>query len=450
MTTTSRNGWLQRLRDRKGFTTATFGVTSIAFLGMAALGTDAGLWYLSLRNARSAADAAAMAGAAAAAVHSSTAVGSTAAFSVAGSNGFANGTGGATVTVNIPPSSGAYTANAGAVEVIIQQVQTRFLSRVLVGTDPTVTVRAVAAPLNWGDACILALGGSGLQIGGNATVASTGCILASNRPGSDSIRIFGSAAITAESLSALGECDGCGSATLTQPFVQYATSPATNPFVNLNDNFPLASVPPAASQINPGSQNRSVTWSPSIPLGGLAAGSTLTAYRTDVQLNNNETLDLLPGVYIFYNASIRIQGGTLTCSTCSPGTAGVTLIFTGDPNSIGSFRMDGNGTVNLMAGPQANPEYSGILMYRDARASGNGPMATIINGSSTTQLSGGLYFPTTDVTYNGNMTAAMPCTALVAQSIIMSGNSNTTVANSGCATYGLNNLTQTRVVRLVE
>ena len=446
-----RTARLRGRRGRRGFTTATFGVASVAILGMAAIGTDIGLWYLSFRNARSAADAAAMAGAASAAVHESDTVGLQAAHSIATANGFTDGVAGATVTVNIPPVSGAYAGVAGAVEVIVTQVQGRFLSRLVASGDPVVGVRAVAALVNAGQACVLALGGSGLQIGGNAIVASSACILASNRPGADSIRIFGSASVSAEGLSALGECDGCDSANLEIPAIQYAGAPATNPFAFLNDNFPLPQAPACAAQPNFSGANRTQTYQPTIPPTGLAAGATLTAYCSSVTLNANDRLNLEPGIYYFYNAGLRVNGGNLTCTNCVPGTSGVSIVFTGDPATIGTVRMDGNGTISLVAGPQYNTEYSGILFYRDIRATANlGNYQTIINGGSNTRLSGGMYFPSSDVTYNGNMaTGPNPCTALVGQSISLSGNSSTSIDNSGCETYGTP-LSQTRLVRLVE
>jgi hypothetical protein len=417
---------------------------------MAAFGTDIGLWYLSLRNARSAADAAAMAGAAAAAVHASNTVGAASARSIATANGFTDGVAGASVTVNIPPTSGAYTGVAGAVEVIITQVQGRFLSRMVASSDPTVGTRAVAALVTAGDSCVLALGGSGLQIGGNATVASSNCVLASNRPGADSIQIFGSANVTAEGLSALGECDGCSSAILATPYIQYAGAPATNPFEALNNNFPLAQTPACAAQPNFSGGNRSQTYLPTIPPGGLAANATLTAYCGNVTLNANDRLNLEPGIYYFHNAGLRVNGGNLTCTNCVAGSSGVSIVFTGDPATIGTVRIAGNGTINLIAGPQHNTEYTGILFYRDVRANSNlGNLQTTINGGSNTRLSGGMYFPSSDVTYNGNMTATTPCVVLVAQSVSLSGNSSTALDNSGCGTYGTP-VTRTRLVRLVE
>lgn len=438
----------RRALNRRGVTTVAFGATSAVLLGMAALGTDVGLWYFSLRNARNAADAAAMAGAATAAVHDSTR-GIAAAHAIASANGFTHATGGATVTVNLPPSSGAFAGTPGAVEVIIRQTQNRYVSRIVTGTDPALGVRAVAAPMSNGPACILALiGGTGLQIGGNATVASQGCILASNRVGSNSVQVFGSSTVSADTVRAVGDCNGCDR-------VQNTTSPPTSYGHPTSDPF--------ATQVSAFTPPNTVFCGSAVTLNGSGASANIAPAAfslnnppsnvicSSIQVSNNQTLTLEPGVHVFWNAGLRINGGNVSCPNCTAGTNGVTLVFTGDnPNNIGTLRMDGNGTVNLFAGPNQAAPFQGILFYRDARAaSDSGPNATTINGGSATRLSGGMYFPSSTVTYSGNMTGTLPCTALVALSITMSGNSSTTVNNTSCATYGTASA-QTRLVRLVE
>ena len=61
--------------------------------------------------------------------------------SMAASFGFVNGQNGVTVTANSPPSQGSYYHTDNAVEVVISQVQPQYLSKMLLSTAPTVTVR---------------------------------------------------------------------------------------------------------------------------------------------------------------------------------------------------------------------------------------------------------------------------------------------------------------------
>ncbi|HYF08214.1 MAG TPA: pilus assembly protein TadG-related protein [Acetobacteraceae bacterium] len=434
---------------QRGAAAAAFAASAVALFGSAALAMDVGGWYLGLRHTRNAADAAALAGAAAAAVHGE-AQGRAAAFAMAASNGFAAGSG-VTVTVNLPPTAGTQAGNAEAVEVTISQRQGNIVAGILGAAAPTLAARAVAMRVNQGDVCVLALGGAGLQIGGNSTVVTPGCVLASNRRGADSVRLFGSAIVTAESIQAVGECDGCATATLTERFREYAP-PSTNPFARL-DAVEMPQTVTCAAQPSFSGGNRSQSYAPSIPPGGLASGQTPAAYCSTVQLSNGDTLSLQPGIYYFWNASLRVSGGNITCPSCVEGQSGVAIVFTGNnPNSIGTARMDGNGTMRLFAGPnQGIAAYNGILFHRDARAtSDSGFDATIINGGSDTFFAGGQYFPSSTVTYNGNMaTGPNPCTALAALSISVSGTASTTLDNTRCSLYGTT-LPMTTLVRLVE
>lgn len=451
---------LRQWRTHKGAAAATFAVAIVAFLGMAALAIDVGFWYLELRRARNAADAGAMAGVAVMSRYSAATndpyvgapQGIGAARETAAGNGFSQGDG-VTVTINHPPVSGAYAGNPWAMEVIISARQASRLSRVVNASgSPMLGVRAVAAVEDLGPACMLALGGDGLRIGGSAVTATQACVLASNATGDDSIRFYGSANITAETVVASGECSGCDLATLSTPYRSYAP-PTSNPFASLNNKaMPTTMDCFPQPRFSGGGGQPTQTWQPSIPAGGGGSGS-LHGYCGDTTLSNGQTLNLQAGVYYFWNSGLRLSGGTIRCSNCgAPGTNGVTLVFTGsDPNRIGTLRMDGTGTVDLYASPvQPDPDYNGILFYRDVRATNdNGPFATTINGGSTIKLSGGMYFPSSTISYSGNMASTQPCTTVVGMSIVLSGSSTTTLDNTNCSIYGTMQA-RTRVVRLVE
>ena len=447
---------------RRGVSSVIFALSATVLLGMSALATEGGIWYFSLRNARSAADAAAMAGASTHArytVAGSTTSGIASATAVATSNGFTHNTASSTVVVRSPPTSGTLNGTAGAYEVVITRTHSTGISRVVTQASPVVHVRAVASPLVLGPACVLSLGGAGstgLDIGGSSNTVSPGCIFASNLLGSNSIERFGSATLDINTFQSVGGCNGCDSnlVTLHSPIRSY-TPPTNDPFVALQNI-----TQPVRNQLNcqtpPDVNGAVVTIYPSHQTGVPGPSGRPVGYcsgndnnNTVLNMNNGDTLIFLPGVYYFYNTSLIVNGGTVSCPTCVAGSQGVTLIFTGTPDRTGTFSLNGGATFNLMADPsQTDSRYNGVLMYRDVRANTGNASAytTNINGGSTSTMTGGMYFPSSDITYNGNSTlTSQSCTVLVARSITFSGN----VSNTGCTTFGTSP-TVTYAIRLVE
>ena len=112
--------------DCRGVTSTLMALSFMGMLGFAGLATEVGLWYVKKRSMQSAADSAAFS----AAIALSTGLFQTEAQSVAGTYGFVDGSGGTTVTVNNPPTSGPNTS-ASAVEVTISQPQTFTIARTL-------------------------------------------------------------------------------------------------------------------------------------------------------------------------------------------------------------------------------------------------------------------------------------------------------------------------------
>jgi hypothetical protein len=190
---------------------------------------------------------------------------------------------------------------------------------------------------------------------------------------------------------------------------------------------------------------------------GQGQNRTTTNFSGDLTLNSGTTLNLTPGTYIFYDASIKVNGGaTLQCSTCTPGGAGVTIILTGDtPNKIGTLSIDGGATVNLNA-PATNgfnAAFNGVLFYMDKNATrtnscGNAPVSLAGNGN--VHLTGGMYFPSVNVCYSGNVSSpnsATACTEIIGDSVTFTGNSTLNIA--GCSADGTA-VAKTASVQLVQ
>ena len=414
---------LKLLADRRGSTAIAFGMGALALFGTFAFATDASVWYSARRAAQNAADTAASAAVVSLAMAGATPA-RAAAQDVTARNGFANTTGGATtVTVNIPPTTGTQANNPSAVEVVVRQRQQMTAAGLFLDSPPFVQARSVATLRATSNVCILALTGQ-VWAAGTARVDTPNCVIASNKRDASSIEIVGNSLdVIAFSLSAVAACQNCTSSRvqLAERFGEYQV-PTADPFVHLQSK----TMPrPSNGCINRNNNNSN--------LAPFEANGR-RVYCGNIQVNGGETLNMSPGTYYIFNGDFRVQGGGIVrCPTCT-GAAGVAIVLTGDPGSIGGIRINANSDVNLRAARVAqDPDFNGILFYRDVRGSlgqQNNPSIDI-NGGTTTALAGGLYFPSTHIKINGNA-GVLACSVIVAASIDFIGNADVT----GCAAVG--------------
>jgi predicted outer membrane repeat protein len=420
-------------RSRRGSVAGMTAVSVTVLVGFLGLAAEGGTWYLAARNASTAVDLAALAGAAAREVGGPVAA---VAADTAARNGFATD-GRTEVTILNPPASGAFAGNAAAVEVLITQRQTVRLVGMFLDAAPTIRRRAVAIANVDEQVCLLALGG-GLELGGNSTTHATRCALAANAPAPGGIRIYGSASVRAAALVTTGTCSGCTSgdvwadAARTQRPVVAAgrVNPVTDPFGGLQAWTP--SPPACRSAIT--FTNNQATLSP----GG--------AICDPLTIGTKDHLHLEPGLYYLRNADLVVQG-KITGD-------GVTLVLTGDPDRVGTLRINAQAT-GALRGPATSliaghPEAAGLVAYRDARATNNGSLKEVqLNGGATMQMFGGMYFPSSDVVVNGNSGIGYSsCLGVIGYRLSFSGSSDTDVDVSGCA--GFTPYATLRTVRLVE
>lgn len=414
-------------RGRRGVTSVVVAASGTILIGMAGLAAEGGTWYLALRNARTAADLAAIAGATAL---DSGVSASPAALDTASRNGFAQG-GRNTVTIATPPSSGTFSGNAAAVEVTIAQTQQLSLTRMFLGSAPTVRTRAVAAANVDEEVCLYAL--NQLSLGGNSTTQASRCALAA---GSGGINVYGNASVRAAQLITTGTCSGCASGdvwtdntrTVRPLAVSNRAASVPDPFAGLQGWVPT---PPACRS---GTINGTASITP-------AQG----AICSNVSIGPQHTLTLAPGIYYFNNADLDLRG-TINGN-------GVTLVFTGDTNRVGTITINSqaNGTLR---GPTSalipgHPESAGLVLYRDARATNNGSAKQVtLNGGASMALNGGVYLPTSDVVSNGHSAVVSTCLSVVGWNLSYSGSESTDINLSGCSGYAP--YPTIRTVRLVE
>jgi hypothetical protein len=385
-----------------------------------------------------------------------------AATTLATTNGFTAGTGSigtVSVTPTYLPASYTYTSNTGTnielnqVQVSISEVVTPLISRIFTNsnTGPTVGAQATAVVEPIGNACALSLVGD-LSIQGSGTLNSSSCGLASNAGDSNAIDVTES--LRALTVTAIGGCSGCDPPTtrLQTPAAPY--HPKTpDPYSGTTGaiTFPTFSGGTCAN-------------APTADATGLIQ---LTSYEVSSQAYCS-TLDIepggppptlqfnSPGTYIFYDASLIVNAGTIQCQSaavCSgDGTAGVSIVFVGHtPSTAGTLTIGAGGSV-VSAGSSLNaaktnntfPGLGGILFY----GQGGSPVSISIQSSiSASQISGAVYFPLAPLTFSIFPNPPSACLSLVAGSLTLVGTFS--LPPNNCTSFGTS-LPQMQGARLVE
>ncbi len=382
-------------RDRRGsvaILTAIFGGTLAGFV---ALAVDVGTWNANRSAMQGAADQAAMA--ASYAIASGTAAAQKEGLGLAASDGYVNGVGGVTVTVNIPPQAGRYTATARAIEVVITQPQQVLLAGSVMSATPVASARAVAVP-GPVDTCIMALSptGYGITDAGLGTVA-TDCNIYVNSAASAlgcDVALAGVIAVTGFDVF-LGQppCGGLGLASVSATDrLRPDAAPTADPYaarVIPAATRPCMPQPTVLQLLQP-----VLTLSPGTYCGTIAAVGSIV---------------LTPGVYVFDSASLVLAAAaTLTGN-------GVTLVFTSSTgSSYGTLVAAGIARLNLT--PMTSGQTAGMVLWLDAN--GKAPLA-VTTALSVLSITGAIYAPASLVSVLG--VVATPCTQIVAWQILFAG-----------------------------
>lgn len=409
------------VRDRKGGVAVLTAVTLTTLMGFAGLGTEATLWYVAKRNMQGATDAAAYSAAIAESAGQASGAFTAAADAVAKQYGFTNGTGGVVVTVNNPPASGSYTGNASAIEVIVAQPQPLLFASLFMGSSPTVSARAVAAPSSGSGGtanCIIALDKGNvtdLTDSGSAQLNLNSCSLGIDSSSSSALNLSGSATINAQSVSIVGNYTTSGSAKLnTTNGVTTGAAPVPDPYANLSI--------PTYSGCN--STNTTVTTSKSYSVSG-----SVYVFCGGLRISGSGNVTLNPGVYIINGGGLSVSG------TATLSGSGVTIILTSSTgSSYGTVSISGGASVTLSA--PTSGATSGIAFFQDRNAPSSG--SNSFSGGSTQSITGVLYFPSQSVTFSGNSgNSAAKCTQLVGYQLTFSGSSTFNANCNGTGVTGM-------------
>lgn len=415
------------LKDRAGSILTIIGISAPVLVGITALAVDVGYWYLSHRVNQTAADAAAIAGAFAR-LHGKGTTVAAAAKADAERNGVSI-TGSTVMTVNNPPTSGAYSGEDEAVEVIITMPQQTLLSGVIYSGSITQKNRAVAMVKVQGNACILALSNtasSAVKVWGSTFVEARGCVIGSNSNASNSIDIGGSSSLTAESLWAVGEISGYPS-----DHVSLTRAPYSDMWA-LDDPYADLTIPSVSNCQSLGNVNSSVTLNPGT--------------YCDFKFQSKAVVTLKPGTYYIDSGDVAVAGGATVKCSCPNATDGVTIVMTSSHNSYGTVTINGGANMTLNAPTDSNATYKGVLFAGDPKAPSGSTQK--FNGGANMNLNGALHFPNSDIQFNGdNSASAVLCTQIIGNTIEFTGNSK--VIDDGCKQAGIQPI-EIKGVEIVE
>jgi hypothetical protein len=173
------------------------------------------------------------------------------------------------------------------------------------------------------------------------------------------------------------------------------------------------------------------------PLAGLAvpsfSGCDQTNYSTSgsptlnhgvycggISITGSGTITLNPGIYIMNGGGFSkvgsaniIANNVMIYNTATSG------------HTMGAISVAGSGTLTMSA--MTTGTYEGVLFFQDRTQS----IGATVNGSTSSVVTGTLYFPAANLTYTGTSTAQF--TALVADTITMVG--TTALKNDSNGTY---------------
>ena len=323
------------------------------------------------------------------------------------SNGSAAG--GNTLDVRSPPISGAYVSNARAVQVIVQKKVPLSFSSLFLSAPIVEKLSSVALIQPSGSACVLALSttaSSAINVWGSANLGLTGCNVNSNSTSATSVTVGGAGQLSTNCVVTVGGVSLSGGQT-TQACGAAVTnaSPIGDPYAN------LAVPPPGTSRPN----TNGATLQP-----GSYSGMNLSGTKT-----------LNPGVYY-------VSSGSLSFNSNS-NISGTGVMFYLAPGV--TFNMNNNATVAVTAATSGT--YSGILFYSDR----TNTSSVSFNGTPSSSLTGALYFPGQNLTYNGNYSGIDGCTQVVANTVTWSGSAN--IAQD-CSAKGISSIGSMQTVKLVE
>lgn len=421
-------------RDRRGAVVILAAILFPVVIGGLGLWVETGYWYWMQRRVQHIADVSAHAAGVRIRAGDTKAQATAAARYIATQSGFPAA---GSLTVNIPPASGAKQGNPNAIEVILTESHSRWFTALFAGGQVALGGRAVTVIEGGSRACMLALSGTAnaaVSVTGSTNVSLTGCDIASNSVSSTAFSMGGlGSALSTGCVNAVGGAAPNASLTLTTCAAVRTNAPrARDPYASLAEPAIIG----ACNGKNVGNNKTPTTLTPTDvhPLGG-----GLKSMRFCSGFDLRGEVKLMPGLYII-EGGLSVNGGNITSTTAAKlSGAGVTIYLA---NSSADIKLNGNVTLDLAA-PTSGP-FSGVLFFgsRSATAASN-----VINGSSSSVMQGAIYTPASALQFSGNSAGSNGCTQVIASTITLTGNS---ALRATCAIAGTRDLWASETVRLTE
>ncbi|MGY4237673.1 Flp pilus assembly protein TadG [Bradyrhizobium sp. USDA 4449] len=462
------------LRSRRGAAAFATVIALIPLIGVVALGGEAGSWYVTHQHAQNAADAAAVSGAMQQLCinNAPCAVTQTVDYrgkQAAAQNSFCNSGGtsypgsqcatslptGVSQTVTITPLT-SWNGTAGTyVQATATQQQPAYLAQILglstvnIGATAVAAVKTVLAP-----PCVLTLAGS-ISFQGSPNINAPNCGMASNDTAANAINFTGGGmTMNVGSLSTVGGCTGAAS--FCDKALKYLPTPTTDPFSALDGALTtMCGANPPANATCGLSTNAATCKPPTSPAGQILVPYTAATPCTNLNVSTkgNDAPPFAAGVSVYFiSGTLTLKGGSQMSCT-SPCTGVIFILLPG-----ASISMKGGALLTLQA-PATAPSSSSLppslqayadkfqyMSMYDASAT-----AVQFGGNSNINLTGNIYAPNADVTFQGNPTIAVgttggACGQLIAKSVSFNGNA--TFDTTGCPSQ--TKLPQSQYVQLVQ
>lgn len=357
-------------------------VSGFVLLGFVGLALDACYMYFHRRAMQTAADAGAYGGALELLRNKSD---TTAAAKYDTSlNGFTDGSGNVSVTVNSPPASGSRAGDDNFVEVIISHPQPTWFMRALRFDSITVKARAVAGLGTTGNGCVYALNQDASKVNNGffangTTDSSFSCGVFSNA----NFRSIGGACVITPTVSYTGTYTNSNSTGNCGPEGIGKGVPIVDPMAG-KYTMPSGSCTEHNFKVTTGT---TVHISPGIYCGGISISGSVEKIVFD------------PGDYVLRDGGMSVNGAVTITGN------GVTFFNTySNMSKYQGISINGSGTVTLTA--PTSGSNAALLFYQDPTVSWKANNGSILAGAANSVYNGLIYFPTTDLTYSGNSSAS--------------------------------------------
>jgi hypothetical protein len=377
-------------KTEKGAATALFAVMLTVIVAGLGFAIDGGHAYELRRRLQAAADAAALS-AAQELRRGNVGTYTKAALDDAKRNGFTASN--AEFEIMNPPKTGPRKGNASFVEVLVRSESPAYFMRLF--RDPMVEVeaRAVAGVLP-SKKCIYTLDPHAKRsfwATNSAKVNLGTCGIQVNSDDDDAARTHGGCTVTAGTIDVVGDYTGSG----FLPVPTTGVKAQADPWADLP--------PPTYPACKKGEKGLTVKSTMTISPGNICGGLTVAS---------DGNLTLKAGVYVIVGGGLKVSGkGKLTGKD-------VTIYLT-EATGYNFDAVDFMGdSVGTLSAPTSGP-YAGILFFQDRNVDSN--KVSNFKADSTISLTGGLYFPTTDIKFQGDSDVKLQKLMIIARNLEFRG-----------------------------